>query len=72
MPRAALAQHYPAVVADFQREYGLDLLGADRRMGAGRFLILVSGLSPQSVLWSQIKEQPLEGEAAEQAFREWG
>jgi hypothetical protein len=70
MPRAALARRYPALVADFQREYGLDLLGAESRMGAPRFLMLVSGLSPSSLVWSQ--QEPLAGEAAEKAFKEWG
>lgn len=76
MPRADLARLYPLLVADFQREYGVDLLGAHRRMGAARFLLLVQGLSASSLLWGQIglthraeANRPLEGEDATRALR---
>ena len=78
MPRAELARLYPLLVADFQREYRLDLLGADCRLGSRRFLMLVSGLSAGSLLWQRIDSHeraqealPLEGDAAEQAVLEF-
>lgn len=73
VPRSALAEHYGALVADFQAHYGLDLYGAEARMGAHRFTLLVSGLPPTSRFWSQVvpSEPSLTGEAAEQAFAAW-
>jgi len=78
VPRAELDRLYPAIVADFRREYRLDLLGADARLGAETFLLLLSGLSSRSVLWSQVaserraeEQRPLEGEAAEAALVEF-
>lgn len=59
-------------MADFLREYRLDLLGADRRLGWRRFRILVAGLKHDATFWVAVESdrrveaaRPLEGKAAE-------
>lgn len=55
MSLALLGDHWGAVEADFQREYGIDLLDGLDVMSWRRFTVLLSGLSPTS-WWAKALE----------------
>lgn len=55
MSLALLGDHWGAVEADFQREYGIDLLAGLDGMSWRRFLVLLQGLSAGS-WWAKLLE----------------
>lgn len=66
-------EKWSIIEADFQREYGINLIAACNDMSWRRFLILLRGLSAESALAMSIqmdKNKPLSGEEANRALKQ--
>jgi len=62
------------IEADFQREYGINLVDRVDDMTWRRFVTLLGNLGPNSVLinhLANIENEPLEGEKAAKALEQW-
>lgn len=52
-------EHWGIIEADFLREYSVDLINELKEMTYRRFVILLQGLSPNSVWFNLVSNMPL-------------